>query len=70
MLEQYGFKTKLIKTIYCVTTKITLNYSSETNGLSMSIKQQQNRHTLSFNIVMFKASKTASFLDIKPLNLL
>jgi hypothetical protein len=25
---------------------------------------------LSFNIVMFKVSKTASFLDIKPLNLL
>jgi hypothetical protein len=33
-----GLKKQIIKTIYCVTTKIALEYySSETNGLSMSI---------------------------------
>jgi hypothetical protein len=66
-----GLKKQIIKTIYCVTTKIALEYySSETNGLSMSIATfNKTAIPLSFNIVMFKASKTASFLDIKPLNL-
>jgi hypothetical protein len=36
---------------------------------SMSIATFNKTIPLSFNIVMFKVSKTASFLDIKPLNL-